>query len=303
MHSSNGRKRKAMETKSGSSSMNKARNENISVVKGKGLVDLVDDCSDRSCSCPVLLRLLIVGHNPSQVAWEKGHYYANPNNWMWRILIETGIADKRFVVSANEDWLMPGKCGVGFTDVGSGVPGTKSGSFSSRYIRDSWRDPFFDRLRAIGDRAGAYWDCRCTNMCGSPAVIAFSGKRQFIELFDTKGKKQREKKQKIDQEPIKANKSSSSRDGSQDNEIIKSEMCPVEIQYGKQHVLPNGWPLPVASSEVWVLPSTSGAAAMTREDRFGPWQRLADRLREIPFPRSVCCEGKNDHSASVNRNK
>eukprot|EP00890_Picochlorum_soloecismus_P005107 jgi/Picsp_1/5598/NSC_02957-R1_g u mismatch-specific dna glycosylase len=264
---SNGRKRKSMETGSGSSSMNKVRNKAISVVEGKGLVDLVDDCSDQNCNhrgCPVLLRLLIVGHNPSQVAWEKGHYYANPNNWMWRILIETGIADERFVFSADEDWLMPGKCGVGFTDVGSGVPGTRSGSFSSSYIRDSWRGPFFDRLRQISGRAGAYWKCRCSNMCGSPAIIAFSGKRQFIELFDSK-----------EQSP--------------DYEVIKSNRCPVEIQYGRQHVLPSGWPLPGASAEVWVLPSTSGAAAMTRDDRFGPWQRLADRLGEIPFPRSVCC--------------
>ena len=293
VQSSNGTKRKSIQETAGSPRLNNVRDVNESIIKGKGLVDLVDDFSERNCSSPVLLRLLIVGHNPSEVAWKKGHYYANPNNWMWRILIETGIADKRFVFSANEDWLMPGKCGVGFTDVGSGVPGTKSGSFTSKHIRDSWRGPFFDRLRKISDRAGEYWKCGCSHLCGSPAIIAFSGKRQFIELFDSKGKKkQGNKKQKLDQATatMQTNTDRNNMHQSSDSEIIRSQICPTEIQYGRQHVLPGGWPLPVAAAEVWVLPSTSGAAAMTRENRFGPWQRLADRLREIPFPRSVCCK-------------
>ena len=38
------------------------------------------------------LRLVIVGHNPSAHAWASGHYYSNPSNWMWRILLSTGIA-------------------------------------------------------------------------------------------------------------------------------------------------------------------------------------------------------------------
>lgn len=288
---SNGMKRKFPQTTAGSPSLHNVGDIHESMVQRKGLVDLVDDFSEQNCSSPVLLRLLIVGHNPSEFAWKKGHYYANPNNWMWRILIETGIADKRFVFSANEDWLMPGKCGVGFTDVGSGVPGTKSGSFSSKHIRDSWRGPFFDRLKRISDRAGAYWKCTCGNMCGSPAIIAFSGKRQFIELFDSKGKRQSNKKQKLDQGVItmQTNTDRNNIYQSSDDEVTKSKTCPTEICYGRQHVLPSGWPLPVTVAEVWVLPSTSGAAAMTREDRFGPWQRLADRLRGVPFPRSVCC--------------
>lgn len=38
------------------------------------------------------LRLIIVGHNPSEHAWSSGHYYSNPSNRMWSILIVTGIA-------------------------------------------------------------------------------------------------------------------------------------------------------------------------------------------------------------------
>jgi len=38
------------------------------------------------------LRLIIVGHNPSEHAWRTGHYYSNPNNRMWPLLIASGIA-------------------------------------------------------------------------------------------------------------------------------------------------------------------------------------------------------------------
>jgi len=27
------------------------------------------------------LRMIIVGHNPSEHAWSSGHYYSNPGNW------------------------------------------------------------------------------------------------------------------------------------------------------------------------------------------------------------------------------
>ena len=49
-----------------------------------------------------------------------------------------------------------------------------------------------------------------------------------------------------------------------------------------------GWPFP-DSTEVWVLPSTSGAAPMTTAERFGTWQALAARLQEVPWPRRAAC--------------
>ena len=48
-------------------------------------------------------------------------------------------------------------------------------------------------------------------------------------------------------------------------------------------MLPPNWPLP-SSCEVWVLPSSSGRAAMTREQRSEPYERLADRFNVIPWP-------------------
>lgn len=43
-----------------------------------------------------------------------------------------------------------------------------------------------------------------------------------------------------------------------------------------------GWPLP-ASTEVWVLTTTSGAAPMTVAQRTAPYQRLAERLALVPL--------------------
>lgn len=68
---------------------------------------------------------------------------------------------------------------------------------------------------------------------------------------------------------------------------------PAEIPIGRQEVLPEGWPLPLDATEVWVMPSTSGAAAMTREQRVGPWRQLAERLQREPWPRgsvAACCQ-------------
>lgn len=49
-----------------------------------------------------------------------------------------------------------------------------------------------------------------------------------------------------------------------------------------QTLTAQGWPLP-ATTEVWVLTSTSGAAPMTVEQRMRPYQQLADRLSDLPL--------------------
>lgn len=56
-------------------------------------------------------------------AGQTGHYYSNPSNRLWPILITTGIAPPE-VRGPEDDDIMPAAAGVGFTDVGSGVPGT-----------------------------------------------------------------------------------------------------------------------------------------------------------------------------------
>ncbi len=56
-----------------------------------------------------------------------------------------------------------------------------------------------------------------------------------------------------------------------------------------------GWPLP-ASTDVWVMTSTSGASPMTNEQRFATWQALAEHLEGLPWPRQdtvQCCANKH----------
>ena len=51
------------------------------------------------------------------------------------------------------------------------------------------------------------------------------------------------------------------------------------------------------------MPSTSGAAAMTKEQREGPWRDLSARLAAVPWPRKVVCPqsaaGDKQESGSV----
>ena len=218
------------------------------------------------------------------MAWRLGHYYANPSNWMWRILRETGIAPSDQISSASDDHLMPEIAGVGFTDVGSGIPETDSSKFTSNDFLE-WRQPFYDRLAAYAARASSSIDCIC-GKCGAPAVVAFSGKRQFSELFiaPTKGKNSNDMKNK-------SITSFSNLIHSQINEpttnanIRTQSVRPSEIPAGRQTILPSGWPFPLESTEVWVMTSTSGASALTREKRYTPWQALAERIQQEPWPR------------------
>lgn len=105
-----------------------------------------------------------------------------------------------------------------------------------------------------------YVGCKC-GYCGAPALIAFTGKRQFLELcnIDPAGQLRRG----------------------------KSKVLSSAVQLGKQppDVLPPGWALPTDRTEVWVLTSTSGAAPMSNADRERPYQQLAERLAQVPWPR------------------
>ncbi|KAL3151326.1 hypothetical protein ABBQ38_013161 [Trebouxia sp. C0009 RCD-2024] len=198
------------------------------------------------------LRLIIVGHNPSDHAWRSGHYYSNPSNWMWRILVATHIAPAH-VTGPQHDGCMPADAGVGFTDVGSGIPGTHSSHFDSATFQ-SWGSAFYARLAAHVARACDSIGCKC-GKCGAPALVAISGKRQWSELINTGRRGQ--------------------------NKITKFDV-------GPQSLRPEGWPLP-AHTPVWVMTSTSGASPMTTEARMAPWHNLSQHLTQVSWPREVTC--------------
>eukprot|EP00887_Chlorella_sp_A99_P004909 scaffold4.g4909.t1 len=241
------------------------------------------------------LRLIIVGHNPSETAWRQGHYYANSSNHLWRILGETGIAPWPAPAPVDDDRL-PAEAGVGFTDVGSGVPGTDSSKFTSADFK-VWRTSFFQRLVAHAARAARALGCTC-GACGAPAIVAFSGKRQFAELFVAPpgggggGGRGRGASAAAGASSRAAAAASSDGggEGGEGGEGDQHAPCvrarrPASIAPGRQWVLPEGWPLPLEGTEVWVMTSTSGAAAMTKEQRYAPWRALAERLAREPWPR------------------
>jgi TDG/mug DNA glycosylase family protein len=98
--------------------------------------------------------------------------------------------------------------------------------------------------------------------CGAPVLVAFTGKRQFLELLNI--------------------------DSSGQLRRGKHKIASATVQLGKQPpgMLPPGWPLPVGKTEVWVLTSTSGAAPMSNADRERPYRQLAERLVQIGWPLS-----------------
>jgi TDG/mug DNA glycosylase family protein len=60
------------------------------------------------------LDLVVVGYNPSLVAWRTGHYYANPGNRFYRLLWECGLTP--VLLAPEEDRTLP-EHGIGLTDI------------------------------------------------------------------------------------------------------------------------------------------------------------------------------------------
>ena len=123
---------------------------------------------------------------------------------------------------------------MGFTDLGAGFPGTKSNEFKS-VVLQSWRESLYIRLRAHTQRAGGI----------PPKIIAFTGKRQFQELF------------------------------------FDDPSPKLPISYGVQDKLPIGWPFSRDQTITFVLTSSSGASALTNEVREAPYKELASLLSKL----------------------
>ncbi|KAK9866566.1 hypothetical protein WJX84_005361 [Apatococcus fuscideae] len=140
------------------------------------------------------LRLIVVGANPSEHAWLSGHYYSNPGNWMWRILKETGIAPST-IRGSMDDELMQREAGVGFIDIGVGHPCTQLSAISSETFQ-SWIETFYRLLMDHVQQACESGGCIC-GRCGCPSIVAFSGKRQFMELMNF-GRARRDRLKKLD---------------------------------------------------------------------------------------------------------
>ncbi|KDO34346.1 hypothetical protein SPRG_01482, partial [Saprolegnia parasitica CBS 223.65] len=224
---------------------------------------ICDACFEAVTECThhadVALRLLVVGHNPSDNAWQSGFSYSNPSNRMWKLLMGD-FHGQRWRGVLPPDWsmsdqnAMPHELGIGFSDLGH-EPGNDAAAYGKATMQ-RWTREFYDRMRAHIQRVKATLhtgDCNSVYAHG-PMLVAFMGKRQYTFLFDP---------------PLK------------------------KVETGRQDPssLPPDWPLP-PSCEVWVLPSSSGRAAMTDKARCTPYRDLAARFHAIPWPsppNSSCC--------------
>lgn len=119
---------------------------------------------------------------------------------------------------------------------GYGNPGTDSSKFKAQVLH-AWRQSLYQRLHAHADRAGA-----------PPKIVAFTGKRQFQELFF-------------------------------DSTLHKGSPIP----FGLQEMRPEGFPFTAEETLLFVLTSSSGAAAMSNEAREAPYKELATLLQQFPW--------------------
>lgn len=264
-------------------------NRDFPIKHSKGLAELYHS-NDSSPELPLIL--LIVGHNPSNQSWLKGHYYANPNNRMWSLLRQSGLAPSSFTCKNDKD--CPGELGIGFTDLIVGIPETQSCKFSDSEVRNCSAS-LYKRIMDHMDRAAS--NCSIPTDESYPRVIAFSGVRQWKMLFPSKFD--------FNQSSAVTNKRSAiskffqpvSNYSNNSNIIIKDKEDYVEtngcisnnssngkkkgiIQYGVQSLRPPGWPAALKDSIVFLLPSSSGAAALANEEREGPYLELSKMIRD-----------------------
>jgi TDG/mug DNA glycosylase family protein len=194
-------------------------------------------CFLEAVCCPhfeeVPLRLLLIGHNPSEHSYSSGLPYSNPSNRFYHLLRLAKIVPTSFL--AKDANRMPAELGIGVTDLG-----LEAGSDANEYgkpIMRKWAACLRRRLSAHLHRAGGV----------PPAIVAFTGKRQFSVLW----------------------------------EGAKSAAEIAALPFGKQTEVPPNWPFRGDCSELWLLRSSSGRAAMTTEERNAPYEQLGRRLAQM----------------------
>lgn len=55
------------------------------------------------------------------------------------------------------------------------------------------------------------------------------------------------------------------------------------MSYGLQTVRPKGFPFTPEETQLFVLTSSSGAAAMSNDARLAPYQKLAELVAAVPW--------------------
>lgn len=98
------------------------------------------------------LRVVFVGHNPSEASWDEAAPYAHATNWFWRLVKESGLVPAS-LCSAEKHRMLPGEIGVGFIDLfvtsGSDASLVRKDTMRKRQKQDDeWRKEFLGRLRS-----------------------------------------------------------------------------------------------------------------------------------------------------------
>lgn len=96
------------------------------------------------------LKLVFVGYNPSIPAAKAGHYYANPINYFYRLLYESGLTPR--LLAPAEDVLLP-SFGIGLTDLCK-APTAQAGHLPPGMLRAGRDD-----LRAKLEHYAPEWIC------------------------------------------------------------------------------------------------------------------------------------------------
>lgn len=224
---------------------------------------------------------------------------------MWFLLDKAGIIPSGF--KANCDKRCPNELGVGFTDVMSGIPDTQSCNITDSTLK-SHKGAFFKRLEAHTQRAASESECNISAEDAYPRVIAFAGVRQWKALFpaghfdDTASAKK--DKAIAKNQPLLTNMFSSLKAGTNSVSVLiekvaseasseltvdggsvtgSSKARQSTIPYGVQTQRPDGWPAALRQSVVFLLPSSSGAAALSNAEREGPYLELGRLLQEDQY--------------------
>lgn len=95
------------------------------------------------------LHLVFVGFNPSQVAWDRGHYYANPVNRFYRLLHLSGMTPRPYRPEEDRSLL---DLGIGAVDLLPGRPSPRAGDYPAHEFR-AGVEPLRARIEANGPRA------------------------------------------------------------------------------------------------------------------------------------------------------
>eukprot|EP01138_Halocafeteria_seosinensis_P015929 gb/GECG01016256.1/.p1 GENE.gb/GECG01016256.1/~~gb/GECG01016256.1/.p1 ORF type:complete len:366 (+),score=31.96 gb/GECG01016256.1/:1-1098(+) len=266
------------------------------------------DCFTRKIHCDhypeIPLRLILVGHNPSEKAWEKGYYYANPGNAFMKLMRNDADADEHdsprvipshWPLESQDSW--PAVFGVGLTDMGTS-PGNDSASFRKNTLAE-WREDLLQRLQAHADRV--YANVNNPNYLQNSISFIQDFQSRFLTEKSTTATYDKGKFQPVEEHYHQGESNCIER-------LIPKDQCGPRVvaftgksqfysMYGPEdpkppsklagrvphNILPKRWPFP-KSTEVFVLISSSGRASGWHKERKRLYDELAELVNQHPWP-------------------